>query len=103
MADHSSICSRVHVQSLSHDLAAGNPTPRVELLAKVNDIVAGMAQWHELLTALVEAYPPTASNLAQVAKLGAGLLMQDALELTTLSRKLTAPMVPPAMREVRHG
>lgn len=68
-----------------------NPTPRAELLAKVNGIVAGMAQWHELLTAMVEAHPPTTDNLAQVAKLGAGLLMQEAMEMGALSRKLTEP------------
>ncbi|MHC1790293.1 hypothetical protein [Solidesulfovibrio sp.] len=62
-----------------------------------------MAQWHELLTSLVEVYPPTASNLAQVAELGAKLLMHDALELAALSRKLTAPMVLPAVREVNHA
>jgi hypothetical protein len=75
----------------------GNPTPRAELLAKINGIVAGMAQWHELLTALVEAYPPTTDNLAQVAKLGASLLMQEAMEMGALSRKLAEPGMPPAV------
>lgn len=73
------------------------PTPRAELLAKINGIVAGMAQWHGLLTALVEGFPPTASNLAQVAKLGAGLLMQEGAELAELSQKLTKPGMPPAI------
>jgi hypothetical protein len=85
-----------------------NPTPRVELLAKVNAVTAGMAQWHELLTALVETFPPTTDNLAQVAKLGAGLLMQEGMELAALSRKLAEPVMPPAViartgEEVRHG
>ncbi|EFL51851.1 hypothetical protein DesfrDRAFT_1386 [Solidesulfovibrio fructosivorans JJ]] len=75
------------------------PTPRAELLAKVNGIVAGMAQWHGLLTALVEGFPPTASNLAQVAKLGAGLLMQEGAGLAELSQKLTKPTMPPAVVE----
>ena len=103
MAEHSSICSRVRVQSLSHDPAPVLPTPRAELLTKINAIAAGMAQWRELLTALVEAFPPTAGNLAQVARLGAGLLMQDGAELAELSGKLKAPMMLPALREVRHG
>jgi len=75
----------------------GNPTPRAELLAKVNDIAAGMADWQELLTGLVEGFPPTASNLAQVAKLGAGLLMQEGAELAAMSRRLTEPGMPPAV------
>jgi len=74
-----------------------NPTPRVELLSNINAVTAGMAQWHELLTALVEAYPSTASNLAQVAKLGASLLMQEGAELAVLSQKLTEPGMPPAV------
>lgn len=102
MADHSSICSCVRVQSQPHDLAAVLPTPRAELLAKINAITAGMAQWHELLTALVEGFPPTAGNLAQVARLGAGLLMQEGAELAELSGKLKAPMMLPAVREVEH-
>lgn len=76
---------------------AGNPTPRAELLARVNAIAAGMADWQELLTGLVEGFPPTASNLAQVANLGAGLLMQEGAELAELSRKLSEPMTPPAV------
>lgn len=88
--------------------AAGNPTPRAELLASVNDIAAGMADWQELLTGLVEGFPSTASNLAQVAKLGAGLLMQEAVKLAELSQKLAEPIMPPAVverttGEVRHG
>ncbi|MEL7640735.1 MAG: hypothetical protein AAGU21_13920 [Solidesulfovibrio sp.] len=82
---------------------AGNPTPRTELLAKINAVTAGMAQWHELLTAMVEAFQPTASNLAQVAKLGATLLMQEAMELAELSKKLTTPMEPPAVVEGTTG
>jgi|GEM_PF-6110700 len=97
MADHSSICSCVRVQSLPHDPAAVLPTPRTELLAKINGIVAGMAEWRELLTALVEAFPPTAGNLAQVARLGAGLLMQEGAELAELSHKLTELGMPPAV------
>jgi len=75
----------------------GIPTPRAELLTKINDIVTGMADWQELLTGLVEGFPPTASNLAQVAKLGAGLLMQEGAELAELSQTLTEPMTPPAV------
>lgn len=74
-----------------------NPTPRAELLAKVNEIAAGMADWQELLTGLVEGFPPTASNLAQVAKLGAGLLVQEAAELAELSQRLAEPGMPPAV------
>jgi len=97
MADHSSICSCVRVQSLPHDPAPVLPTPRAELLTKINAIAAGMAEWHELLTALVEVYPPTVGNLAQVARLGAGLLMQEGAELAELSGKLKAPMMLPAV------
>lgn len=93
MAELSSTCSCVRVQS----------PPRSELLAKVKDIAAGMAHWRELVTALAESYPPTASNLAQIAQLGAGLLMKDALELGALSQELKAPMLLPAVREVLHG
>lgn len=79
------------------EVVVGNPTPRVELLAKVNGIVAGMAQWQELLTAMAEEFPPTTDNLAQVAKLGASLLMQEGMELAALSRKLAEPGMPPAV------
>ncbi len=86
----------------------GTPTPRAELLAKINAVTAGMAQWHELLTAMVEEFPPTTDNLAQVAKLGASLLMQEGMELAALSRKLAEPGMPPAVatragEEVAHG
>ncbi len=72
----------------------GTPTPRAELLTKVNDIAAGIADWQELLTGLVEGFPPTASNLAQVAKLGAGLLMQEGAELAELSHIGPMPRTP---------
>ena len=102
MADRSSICSRVRIQSQPHDLAAVLPTPQTELLARVNDIAAGIAQWYELLTSLVTVYPPTASNLSLAAELGAKLLIHDAMELAAFSRKLTAPMMLPAVLEVAH-
>jgi hypothetical protein len=97
MATDKPTLSASPTQSLPHDPAPVLPTPRAELLTKINAITAGMAQWHELLTALVEGFPPTAGNLAQVARLGAGLLMQEGAELAELSGKLKAPMMLPAV------
>ena len=97
MAEHSLTLSHARVQSQPHDPAPVLPTPRAELLAKINAITAGMAEWRELLTALVEVYTPTAGNLAQVARLGAGLLMQDGAELAELSQALKARMMLPAV------
>ncbi len=97
MATDKPTLSAFTTQSLPHDPAAVLPTPRAELLTKINAITAGMAEWRELLTALVEGFPPTAGNLAQVARLGAGLLMQEGAELAELSQALKAPMMPPAV------
>ena len=97
MATDKPTLSHARVQSLSHDPAPVLPTPRAELLSKINSITAGMAEWRELLTVLVEGFPPTAGNLAQVARLGAGLLMQEGAELAKLYQELKAPMMPPAV------